>query len=67
MTKPYEIRELTDEEFAKMEKDVREELFNIQIQVSTQQNTNYGRIKQLKKDLARINTIKREREAGSRS
>lgn len=67
MTKPYEIRELTDEEFAKMEKDVREELFNIQIQVSTQQNTNYGRIKQLKKDLARINTIKREREADSRS
>lgn len=67
MTKPYEIRELTDEEFSKMEKDVREELFNIQIQVSTQQNTNYGRIKQLKKDLARINTIKREREADSRS
>lgn len=67
MAKPYELRELTDEEFAKTEKDAKQELFNIKIQVATQQNTNYARIKQLKKDIARINTIKRERELNSGS
>ena len=43
------------------EKDLKEELFNIRMQVSTQQITNYARIKQLKKDIARLETVKREK------
>ncbi len=67
MAKAHEIRDLTEEELAKKERDTKEELFNIRIQVATQQNSNYSRIKELKKDISRINTIKRERDLGSRS
>lgn len=67
MSKAHEIRDLTEEELAKKERDIKEELFNIRIQVATQQNSNYSRIKELKKDIARINTIKKEREIGIRS
>jgi len=61
MPKAEEIRQLSDDEFAKTEKDLKEELFNIRMQVSTQQITNYARIKQLKKDIARIETVKKEK------
>jgi len=61
MPKAEEIRQLSDDEFAKTEKDLKEELFNIRMQVSTQQITNYARIKQLKKDIARLETLKREK------
>jgi large subunit ribosomal protein L29 len=61
MPKAEEIRQLSDDEFAKTEKDLKEELFNIRMQVSTQQITNYARIKQLKKDIARLETVKREK------
>ncbi|KAB2824401.1 MAG: 50S ribosomal protein L29, partial [Candidatus Dadabacteria bacterium] len=39
-----------------------EEIFNLKIQVSTQQTTNFARISKLKKDLARILTVLREKE-----
>lgn len=61
MPKAEEIRNYTDDEFAKAEKDLKEELFNIRMQVSTQQISNYARIKQLKKDIARFETVKREK------
>lgn len=63
MAKAEEFRQMTDDELAKREKDLKEELFNISIQVSTQQTTNYARINQLKKDIARLETIKREKRA----
>ena len=40
MPKAEEIRQLSDDEFAKTEKDLKEELFNIRMQVSTHQITN---------------------------
>jgi large subunit ribosomal protein L29 len=64
--KPAEFRELSDEELKKKERDTKEELFNLRIQVSTRQTTNVSRIKKLKKDLARILTMMRERELGIR-
>ena len=67
MARAEELRDLTDEELAKKERDTREELFNIRIQVATQQNTNIARIKQLRKDMARILTIKKEKELSSGS
>lgn len=67
MASAEELRGLTDEELTKKELDSKEELFNLKIQITTQQTTNHGRIKQLKKDIARINTIKREKELQIRS
>ena len=61
MAKAENIRQMTDDELSKKEKDLKEELFNIKIQVSTKQITNYARIKQLKKDIARLETVKKEK------
>ncbi|MGI9553905.1 MAG: 50S ribosomal protein L29 [Thermodesulfobacteriota bacterium] len=57
-----DFRELTDDELAKREKDLKEELFNIRIQVSTQQINNYARIKQIRRDIARLETVKQEKK-----
>ena len=61
MAKASEFRELNDDELAKREKDLKEELFNIRIQVSTQQINNYARIKELRRDIARLETVKKEK------
>jgi large subunit ribosomal protein L29 len=60
--KASEIRELTDNELNKKRTELMEEIFNLRIQVSTQQTTNFARISKLKKDLARILTVLREKE-----
>ena len=60
--KASEIRELTEGELNKKRAELVEEIFNLKIQVSTQQTTNFARISKLKKDLARILTVLREKE-----
>ena len=61
MATANDFRELTDDELAKKEKDLKEELFNVKMQVSTQQMNNYSRIGQLRKDIARLETVKKEK------
>jgi large subunit ribosomal protein L29 len=60
--KASEIWELTEGELNKKRAELVEEIFNLKIQVSTQQTTNFARISKLKKDLARILTVLREKE-----
>ncbi|MCI0481985.1 MAG: 50S ribosomal protein L29 [Candidatus Dadabacteria bacterium] len=60
--KASEIRELTENELNKKRTELMEEIFNLRIQVSTQQTTNFARIDKLKKDLARLLTVIREKE-----
>jgi large subunit ribosomal protein L29 len=60
--KASEIRELTENELNKKRTELIEEIFNLRIQVSTQQTTNFARIDKLKKDLARLLTVIREKE-----
>ncbi len=64
--KPAETRDLSGEELKKKERDLKEELFNLQVQLSTRQTTNVSRVKKLKRDLARVLTVMRERELGIR-
>lgn len=59
--KASELRELTDQEIHKQKKEISEELFNLKIQVATQQTTNVARIKKLRRDLARVHTVIREK------
>jgi len=40
---------------------LREEIFNLRIQIATQQTTNVARIRILKRDLGRVLTIKKEK------
>ncbi len=59
--KAQDIRELTEDELNKTETELKEEIFNLRIQIATQQTTNVARIGNLKKDLARVLTIKKEK------
>lgn len=58
-----EIRELTDEELVEALEEAREEKFNLRFQLATNQLDNTARITEVKKDIARILTVMRERES----
>lgn len=64
--KPEEIRALSDEELEKKLEDLKTELFNLRFQAATGQLENPMRIRAIRKDIARIKTILRERELGIR-
>ena len=57
-----EIRELTTAEIEQKIKALKEELFNLRFQLATGQLENTARIRQVRKDIARMKTIIRERE-----
>ncbi len=59
--KSKEIRELSAEEMAKKLRDMREELLNLNIRKGTAQVENTGRIRQLRRDIARFETIKAQK------
>jgi large subunit ribosomal protein L29 len=60
--KPAQIRELTDEELQEKWDDTQKELFNLRIQKATAQLENPARIRILRRELARLNTILAERK-----
>jgi large subunit ribosomal protein L29 len=57
-----EIRKMTDAELVAAIDDTKKELFNLRFQWESGQLEDYTRVKQLKKDLARLLTNRRERE-----
>ena len=57
-----EIRDLPVDDIQKQLAETKEELFNLRFQNATGQLDNYKRLGELKKDIARIKTILRERE-----
>jgi large subunit ribosomal protein L29 len=63
--KANELRDLTREELLKRERDLKEEAFNLRFRHSTGQLENTARMKLVKKDVARIETILRQKELGS--
>lgn len=60
--KARELRELSVEELRQKEQDLTAELFNLKFQHATGQLENTERLPQVRKDLARVKTILRERE-----
>lgn len=60
--KASDLRDFSPDELKGKEKDIREELFNLRFQHATGQLENTMRIPQVRKDLARIKTILREKE-----
>ena len=60
--KASDIRALSDSELEKKRVELTEEIFNLRIQISTQQTTTVTRIRTLKRELARLLTIKKEKE-----
>lgn len=59
-----EIRDLSSEEMLQKEKDLTEELFNLKFQSAMGQLENTMRVKQVKKDIARVKTIFKELRKG---
>ena len=62
--KPEKYRELTRSELERILRDLREELFNLRFRVSTQKLDNPLRLREVRRDLARVMTILREDELG---
>ena len=62
MTKPEELRELSDDELDTKLAEAKEELFNLRFQLVTGQLDNPMAIKTMRKEIARILTVIRERE-----
>ena len=60
--KPSEIREMNPDEMQQKLKDLKEELFNLRFQLEVGQLENSARLKQAKKDIARVKTILRQTE-----
>jgi len=63
-TPAHEFRELDNAELQSRLKDAKEELFNLRFQKPPGQLTNNRRIGTVKRDIARIYTVLRERELG---
>jgi large subunit ribosomal protein L29 len=63
MTSPaQELRELNDTELEQRLLDAKEELFNLRFQNATGQLDSTSRISHVRKDVARVETLLRERE-----
>ena len=59
-----ELRALGEEELTAKLRESKEELFNLRFQVATGQMENHGRLSAVRKEIARIYTVIRERELG---
>ncbi len=63
--KASEIRNLNNEELLAKLEEAHEELFNLRFRLATRQLGNHREIPRVKKRIARIKTILRERELGT--
>lgn len=60
--KAQELRELSNEELQQKDRELAEELFNLRFQLATGQIEKVGRISMVRRDIARVKTIQRERQ-----
>jgi large subunit ribosomal protein L29 len=66
-TRAHELDELNDIDLEARLREAKEELFNLRFQAATGQLESHGRLRTVKKDIARIYTVVRERELGIRT
>jgi len=66
MVKIQEIRVQSSEELTKQLNDSYRELFNLRFRLATRQLTNFNEIRNVRKKIARIKTVMRERELAER-
>ena len=65
--KASNVRELNNEELAAKLVDLKKELFNLRLSHATGQLTNPLALANVKKDIARVKTVLREREAATKA
>ena len=65
--KAHELDEMTEVDLETRLREAKEELFNLRFQAATGQLESHGRLRTVKRDIARIYTVVRERELGIRT
>jgi large subunit ribosomal protein L29 len=65
-TTTHELDDMTNVDIEGKLREAKEELFNLRFQAATGQLESHGRLRSVKKDIARIYTVVRERELGIR-
>jgi len=65
--KDVELRDLTPDEIQARMKEHQEELFNLRFQLATGQIENVGRIRTVRRNIARLKTVQRERQLAQES
>ena len=66
-TKAHELDDFNNVDLEAKLREAKEELFNLRFQAATGQLESHGRLRTVKKDIARIYTVVRERELGIRT
>ncbi len=61
--KAFEVRELSSNELMEKLGDLKAELFNLRFQLAVNQLENTNRLSDVKKDIARVKTIIREKQS----
>ena len=67
MTKPSDIRAKTPDELNSMLLDLRKEQFNLRFQRATGQLENTSRVREVRKDIARVRTLQRQKVAEAKA
>ena len=67
MMKAKEIRELTAEELQNKLAELKKDLFNLRLQIATNQLDNTNKINEVKHDIARVNTVIREKQLAEKA
>jgi large subunit ribosomal protein L29 len=62
MTKPADIRAKSADELGTMLLDLRKEQFNLRFQAATGQTEGVGRVRKVRRDIARVKTIQAEQK-----
>nr|WP_297171477.1 50S ribosomal protein L29 [uncultured Agathobaculum sp.] len=65
--KASEIRALSAEELASKLGDLKKDLFNLRLQLATNQLENTNKITEVKRDIARVNTVIREKQLADKA
>jgi len=65
--KPEKVRNLTDEELSHQERDLNDQLFKLKFQLNMGQTESLKKIRGLRRDIARVKTIARERQLAGKT
>ncbi|MEK6601832.1 MAG: 50S ribosomal protein L29 [Candidatus Binatota bacterium] len=63
---PKQLREMSTDELAQKQGELREEIFHLKLRRATSRLENPMKLRQSKRDLARVETVLRERELEKR-
>ena len=63
-TNTADLRGLANDELVSKLREAKQELFNLLFQAATSQLESHGRLREVRKDIARLYTVMRERELG---